>query len=116
MQQAIEAQSRVAFARVADDTGPPAGGADPASQSATPLSASVSTDAIRLDKVKRSFRTPKGSYVALEDVSFAVKQGQFLAVVGPSGCGKSTLLSLMSGLARPDKGVVALAECASAWP
>jgi len=58
--------------------------------------------AIRLRQVRRSF----GSFVALDDVSFDVRRGEFLAVVGPSGCGKSTLLTLISGLALPDDGLV----------
>jgi len=43
---------------------------------------------------------------ALRDVGFAVRPGEFVAVVGPSGCGKSTLLSLIAGFARPSTGEV----------
>jgi NitT/TauT family transport system ATP-binding protein len=43
---------------------------------------------------------------ALRDVGFAVRPGEFVAVVGPSGCGKSTLLSLIAGFARPSTGAV----------
>ncbi len=41
---------------------------------------------------------------ALEDVSFAVRRGTFVALVGPSGCGKSTLLRILAGLIRPTRG------------
>lgn len=44
----------------------------------------------------------------LEDVSFSLKQEETLAVVGPSGCGKTSLLYLLSGLSKPDEGVVTL--------
>jgi len=43
---------------------------------------------------------------ALRDVGFAVRPGEFAAVVGPSGCGKSTLLSLIAGFAQPSTGTV----------
>jgi len=43
---------------------------------------------------------------ALRDIGFAVRPGEFVAVVGPSGCGKSTLLSLIAGFARPSTGEV----------
>ena len=43
---------------------------------------------------------------AVDNVSFKVKEGDFIAIVGPSGGGKSTLLNLLSGLDRPDNGKV----------
>ena len=44
----------------------------------------------------------------IRDVNFSVKPFEFVAVVGPSGCGKSTLLNIMSGLLKPQSGVVKL--------
>lgn len=43
---------------------------------------------------------------ALDDVSFEIPAGEFVAVTGPSGCGKSTLLHLLGGLDHPDEGEI----------
>ena len=42
----------------------------------------------------------------LEDLSFAIKPGEFVSVLGPSGCGKSTLLKVLTGVLKPDKGAI----------
>lgn len=59
---------------------------------------------LQLENISRSFPTPGGTLMALENINFAVKEGEFLCMVGPSGCGKSTLLNIMAGLDRPTSG------------
>jgi len=63
--------------------------------------ANPSQPALTFDRV--SMRFPDGT-VALEDVSLAMHQGEFVSVVGPSGCGKSTLLKIASGLLKQSRG------------
>jgi NitT/TauT family transport system ATP-binding protein len=47
-----------------------------------------------------------GRLRVLEDISLAVKHGEFVAIVGPSGCGKTTLLNLLSGFDQPTSGTI----------
>ncbi|MGD9803564.1 MAG: ATP-binding cassette domain-containing protein [Hyphomicrobiaceae bacterium] len=47
-----------------------------------------------------------GGLKAVQDVSFAVKQGEILGIIGPNGAGKTTLFNLLNGITRPDKGSV----------
>jgi ABC-type lipoprotein export system ATPase subunit len=54
------------------------------------------------------FDGPEGKVTALDEVSFSVSPGEFLAVRGPSGCGKTTLLLAAGGLLRPSAGQVSL--------
>jgi len=68
--------------------------------------------AVELRGAGRSFETPStaatphGVYAAVEELSFSVGRGEFVAVVGPSGCGKSTVLNMVAGLYAPSAGVV----------
>ena len=64
--------------------------------------------ALEFDRVVQDFRLPsgKGSRRVLDTISFAVRRGQFTAIVGPSGCGKSTLLHMAAGLLAPTSGAV----------
>jgi ABC-type lipoprotein export system ATPase subunit len=62
--------------------------------------------AIELKDVFRVFSTPEGDAAALQGLSFAVEEGELVAVLGPSGSGKTTLLRLLAGLDRPSAGAV----------
>jgi ABC-type nitrate/sulfonate/bicarbonate transport system ATPase subunit len=61
---------------------------------------------IEVRALKKSFPSDKGPLPVVDDVSFTVGDGEFVAVVGPSGCGKSTLMNIMAGFVRPDSGAV----------
>ena len=59
-----------------------------------------------IEHVSKSFRSSSGLVQALDDVSLAVSEGEFVCLVGASGCGKSTLLNIIAGLEKPDTGTV----------
>ena len=59
---------------------------------------------IRVEILSKSFRTEEVETVALDKVSFEVKDGEFVAIMGPSGCGKSTLLNILGLLDNPTGG------------
>ena len=62
-----------------------------------------------VENIVKRFETQDGVLTAVEDVSFAVAPGEFLAVIGPSGCGKSTLFNVIGGLLDGYDGRVTVA-------
>lgn len=61
---------------------------------------------IVIDKVAKSFETPKGDFLALSTSSLNIKQGEFVCLIGPSGCGKTTLLNMLAGFYPPSEGKI----------
>ena len=59
---------------------------------------------IRTENLTKVFRTDEVETTALNQVTFEVKQGEFVAIMGPSGCGKSTLLNILGLLDNPSGG------------
>jgi branched-chain amino acid transport system ATP-binding protein len=51
-------------------------------------------------------RKAYGAFVALDDVSLAVHEGEFVSIVGPNGAGKTTLVNVLTGLLRPTAGAI----------
>lgn len=61
---------------------------------------------LRVENLSKVYGTKENKVVALDNVSFSVNKGEFVAIVGHSGSGKSTLLHLIGGVDRPTKGKV----------
>lgn len=59
---------------------------------------------LELTGVEMAFDTPKGSFVALDNINLKIKKGEFVSLIGHSGCGKSTVLNIVAGLLQASKG------------
>ncbi|HEX2921819.1 MAG TPA: ABC transporter ATP-binding protein [Bacteroidales bacterium] len=63
---------------------------------------------IKLEGISKVYKTKEIETLALDNINFEVREGEFVSVMGPSGCGKSTLLNIIGLLDEPDKGKVEL--------
>lgn len=59
---------------------------------------------IKIENLKKSFRTEDVETLALNKIDLKVREGEFIAIMGPSGCGKSTLLNIIGMLDNPTEG------------
>ncbi|MBI1841452.1 MAG: ABC transporter ATP-binding protein [Verrucomicrobia bacterium] len=90
------------------------------------------SDYLILDKVTKSYPSPRGPSIIVKDFNLRLRKGEFVCLIGHSGCGKSTVLSMVAGLsemteggmilagrelvgAGPDRGVVFQSPCLLPW-
>lgn len=63
---------------------------------------------LNIENISLNYHTKQGEIKALDDITFDVFDGEFIAIIGPSGCGKTSILSIIAGLITPSTGKVFL--------
>lgn len=63
---------------------------------------------LEVKNISKKYQAKQGEVLAIENINFRVKKGEFISIIGPSGCGKSTLLSIISGLEEKTSGEIYL--------
>lgn len=61
---------------------------------------------LEVKDICKTYQAQNGEIEALKNISFDVKEGEYISIIGPSGCGKSTLLSIISGLEPKTSGEI----------
>ena len=61
---------------------------------------------LRVENLCKTYGKGKNEVKALDNISFSVNKGEFIAIIGPSGSGKSTLLHILGGVDKPTSGKV----------
>ena len=61
---------------------------------------------LKVKNISKKYQGEKEEILAIENINFKVKKGEFVSIIGPSGCGKSTLLSIIAGLEKKTTGEI----------
>ena len=61
---------------------------------------------LEVKNICKTYQSLNGEIEALKNISFDIKEGEYISIIGPSGCGKSTLLSIISGLESKSSGEI----------
>ena len=99
----VEPTIEDAFVVVSSSGGQPAGGENellPSHSGVTPQAKSEEAEPVEVRGLTRKF----GNFVAVDDVSLDIRQGEILGLLGPNGAGKTTLIRLLCGLLPPTRG------------
>lgn len=63
-------------------------------------------EVLKVKNISKKYQAENGEVEALKDISFSIKEGEFVSLIGPSGCGKSTVLSIIAGLEEKNSGEI----------
>ena len=63
-------------------------------------------EVLSVKNISKKYQAENGEVEALKDISFSIKEGEFVSLIGPSGCGKSTVLSVIAGLEEKNSGEI----------
>lgn len=66
----------------------------------------MSHNILEIKNLEKRYHNLKQEIIALKDISFSVKDKEFISIVGPSGCGKSTILSILANIIPSSKGII----------
>lgn len=61
-------------------------------------------EVLKVKNITKKYQAENGEVEALKDITFSIKEGEFVSLIGPSGCGKSTILSIIAGLEEKNSG------------
>lgn len=65
---------------------------------------------LKVENLSKTYGKGETKVKAIDDISFSVEEGEFVAIIGPSGSGKSTMLHILGGVDRPTSGKVYIQE------
>lgn len=65
---------------------------------------------LKITNLRKTYHTKKNEILAVDNFSFELEEGEFVAIVGPSGCGKSTILQMICGLDTKSDGTIEINE------